>query len=56
MNKITKIYKEIIKNKLLDDRAEYDKDDLKSAYELSDKEAKELYSKLQRAKYSNENK
>lgn len=54
---VNKLFNSFKKEDLLDDRAEYDQEDLQSAYpELNKKEAKLLYSKLQKWKYSKINK
>ena len=42
----------IRENELLEDRSEYGEEDLQSTYQLNEKEAKLLYLKLQRWKYS----
>ena len=54
---IDRLFNSMKKNDLLDDRAEYDKEDLQQAYpQLNDKEAKLLYLKLQKWKYSKKKK
>ena len=50
---VEKVFSSIRKNDLLEDRSEYDEQDLKSAYpQLSDKGAKLLHLMLQKWKYS----
>ena len=49
---VEKVFNSFRKNDLLEDRSEYSKEDLQSAYQLNEKEAKLLYLKLQRWKYS----
>ena len=50
---VEKVFNSFKKNDLLEDRAEYDKEDLQSAYpHLNEKEVKLLYLKLQKWKYS----
>ncbi|MCX6749900.1 MAG: hypothetical protein NTZ83_00415 [Candidatus Pacearchaeota archaeon] len=47
------VFNSIKKNDLLEDRVEYDEEDLQSSYpELNKKEAKLLYLKIQKWKYS----
>ena len=54
---VEKVFNSFKKNDLLEDRAEYDKEDLQSAYpQLNEKEAKLLYLKLQKWRYSRTNK
>lgn len=54
---VEKVFNSMRKNDLLDDRSEYDEEDLQSAYpELNKKEAKLLYLKLQKWRYSKTNK
>lgn len=51
--KADKLFRFMKKENLLSDRAEYDEDDLKSAYpDLNDKETRLLFLKLQRWKYA----
>ena len=46
---VEKVFNSLKKNDLLDDRAEYDKEDLQQAYpQLNDKEAKLLFLKIQK--------
>ena len=46
---VEKVFNSFKKNDLLEDRAEYDKEDLQSAYpQLNEKEAKLLYLKIQK--------
>lgn len=47
MNKVNKIYNQIKRKGLLEDRSEYDVEDLQKAYKLNKKEAKSLYLKIQ---------
>ncbi|MEK6859364.1 MAG: hypothetical protein AABX54_00980 [Nanoarchaeota archaeon] len=49
---VEKLFNSFRKNDLLDDKSEYDEGDLQSAYQLNEKEAKLLYLKIQRWKYS----
>ena len=50
---VDRLFNSFKKNDLLEDRAEYDEEDLQSAYpQLNEKEAKLLYLKIQRWKYS----
>ena len=50
---VEKVFSSIRKNDLLEDRSEYDEEDLKLAYpQLSDKGAKLLHLMLQKWKYS----
>ena len=50
---VNRLFNSFKKNDLLEDRAEYDEEDLQSAYpQLNEKEAKLLYLKIQRWKYS----
>lgn len=50
---VDRLFSSFKKEGLLQDRSEYDEQDLKSAYpQLSDKGAKLLYLKLQKWKYS----
>jgi hypothetical protein len=50
-NKINKIFNSFKRNDLLEDRVEYDKEDLHLAYpQLNKSESKRLYTKLQRWK------
>jgi len=52
-NEVTRLFNSFKKNDLLEDRAEYDEEDLQSTYpHLNKKEAKLLYLKLQKWKYS----
>ena len=44
---VDKAYRDIVKRGRLDDRREYDADDLKKAHGLSDSDAKALYDKIQ---------
>ena len=51
---VDKVFNSLKKNDLLEDRTEYDQEDLKLAYpKLNEKETKLLYLKIQRWKYSN---
>jgi len=51
--KADKLFRFMKKEGLLEDRAEYDEDDLKSAYpDLNDKETRLLFLKIQRWKYA----
>jgi len=53
-SKVTSLYNTFKRKGLLEDRSEYDTDDLKKAYpELSDKEAKLLYLRLQKWRRNN---
>lgn len=55
--KVEKLFNSIKKEDLLEDRVEYDEEDLQLAYpELNKKEVKLLYLKLQKWKYSKINK
>ena len=46
---VEKVFSSLKKNDLLDDRAEYDKEDLQQAYpQLNDKETKLLFLKIQK--------
>ena len=50
---VNRLFNSFRKNELLEDRSEYNEEDLLSTYpELNQKEAKLLYLKLQRWKYS----
>ena len=50
---VDKVFNSIKKNDLLEDRMEYDEEDLKSTYpHLNQKETKLLYLKIQKCKYS----
>jgi hypothetical protein len=50
---VEKLFNSFRKNDLLDDRSEYSKEDLQSAYpQLNEKESKLLYLRIQRWKYS----
>ncbi|MDP2926455.1 MAG: hypothetical protein Q8N99_08815 [Nanoarchaeota archaeon] len=50
---VEKVFNSFRKNDLLEDRAEYDEEDLQLAYpQLNKKEAKLLYLKVQKWKYS----
>ena len=50
---VTKVFNSLKKHDLLEDRAEYDKEDLQDAYpQLNEKEIKLLYLKVQKWKYS----
>ncbi len=54
---VEKVFNSFKKNDLLEDRVEYDKEDLQSAYpQLNEKEAKLLYLKIQKWKYSKKDK
>ena len=53
MNRLFNSFK---KFDLLEDRSSYDEEDLQSTYDLNQKEAKLLYLKLQKWKYSKLNK
>ena len=49
---VEKVFNSFRKNDLLEDRAEYDEEDLQSAYpQLNEKEVKLLYLKIQHWKY-----
>ena len=55
--KINRLFNSFKKEDLLEDRAEYDKEDLQQAYpQLNEKEVKLLYLKIQRWKYSKKKK
>ena len=55
--KVDRLFNSFKKEDLLEDRAEYDKEDLQSAYpELNEKEVKLLHLKIQHWKYSKINK
>ena len=49
---VDRLFNSFKKNDLLEDRSEYGKEDLQSTYQLNEKEAKLLYLKIQRWKYS----
>jgi len=49
---VARLFNSFRKNELLEDRSEYSEGDLQSTYQLNEKEAKLLYLKLQRWKYS----
>ncbi len=52
-SEVNKLFDSLKKEDLLEDRAEYDEDDLKLAYpQLNDKEAKMLFLKIQKWKRS----
>jgi hypothetical protein len=54
---VERLFNSFKKNELLEDRAEYDKEDLQLAYpKLNKKEVKLLYLKIQKWKYSKEKK
>ena len=54
---VERVFNSFKKEDLLEDRTEYDKEDLQSAYpELNEKEIKLLYLKIQHWKYSKINK
>lgn len=54
---VEKVFNSLKKNDLLEDRMEYDEEDLKLAYpKLNEKEAKLLFLKIQKWKYSKEGK
>lgn len=48
LKKVWKIYKDIIKQDLIDDRREYDTEDLESAYRITSSEAKFLFKLIKR--------
>ena len=50
MNKINKLFSELKKNDLLEDRSEYDIEDLQSTYKLNKKDAKLLFLKIKKWK------
>ena len=51
--KVNNLFNSFKKEGLLEDRVEYDEDDLKSTYpQLNDKEAKMLYLKIQKWKHA----
>ena len=50
MKKINKLFSELKKNDLLNDRSEYDIEDLQSTYKLSKKDAKLLFLKIKKWK------
>jgi hypothetical protein len=55
--KVDKLFNSFKKNDLLEDRSEYDEEDLQLAYpDLNKKEVKLLYLKIQQWKYSKEKK
>lgn len=55
--KVERLFNSFKKNDLLEDRSEYDEEDLQLAYpELNKKEAKLLYLKVQQWKYGQEKK
>ena len=55
--KVNKLFNLLKKEDLLDDRSEYDKQDLKLAYpELNDKESRLLFLKIQQWKYAQKKK
>lgn len=47
-NKVNKIFSEIKKNDLMEDRREYDSSDLQSAYGLNKKDSRMLFLKIQK--------
>lgn len=50
---VEKVFNSLKKNDLLEDRAEYDKEDLQLAYpQLNEKESRLLFLKIQKWKYS----
>ncbi|MFA5173974.1 MAG: hypothetical protein WC438_02210 [Candidatus Pacearchaeota archaeon] len=49
---VNRLFSSFKKNDLLEDRSEYDTEDLQSTYDLNEKEAKLLYLKIQKWKYS----
>ena len=50
---VEKVFNSLKKNDLLEDRTEYDKEDLQLAYpQLNEKESKLLFLKIQKWKYS----
>jgi len=54
MNKIEKLWKYFKKEDLLEDRSEYDEEDLQKAYpQLTKDEAEKLYKKLQKWRLEN---
>ena len=50
--KVDRLFNSFKRDDLLEDRSEYGEEDLQSTYQLNEKEAKLLYLKLQRWKYS----
>ncbi len=50
MKSINKLFAELKREDLLEDRSEYDVEDLQSAYELNKKQARMLYLKIQKWK------
>lgn len=55
--KVDKLFNSFKKEDLLEDRSEYDEEDLQLSYpQLNDKEVKLLYLKLQKWKYSKDKK
>ena len=50
MKKINKIFNDMQKSNLLDDRSEYDEEDLRTAYNLNKKESKLLSLKIRKWK------
>jgi hypothetical protein len=56
-SEVNKLFDSLKKEDLLEDRAEYDEEDLRLAYpKLNEKEAKMLYLKIQKWKHSKRNK
>ena len=49
---VNRLFNSFKRDDLLEDRSEYGEEDLQSTYQLNEKEAKLLYLKLQRWKYS----
>jgi hypothetical protein len=55
--RVDKLFNSFLKEGLLKDRSEYDEEDIQSAYpKLNEKEAKLLFLKIQKWKYSKEKK
>ncbi len=54
VSKVTKLFNDFKKRDVLEDRSEYDADDLKSTYpQLSEKESKLLYLRLRKWRKTN---
>mgnify|MGYP000613087106 CR=1 FL=1 len=57
INKVSKLFNSFKRQKLLDDRSEYDVYDFESGYpDLTNKQAKKLYKKVQLWKYKGKGK
>jgi hypothetical protein len=46
-DRVKRIYRQIVKNGYLEDRLEYSREDLKSAYDLNSEETNQLYNLIQ---------